>query len=101
MSMRKVRYIGSLPGEVRTEFGPFTRGEAREVTAGQAELLVATRVYEYADSVEQDGEESLSSKNVDELREIAASLEVEGRSGMNKSNLIRAIKDARSQEVSS
>lgn len=43
---------------------------------------------------EQEDEKGLADHTVVELKEIAADLEIEGRSGMNKDELIEAIEDA-------
>lgn len=99
METRDVRYIGSLDG-VRNEWGRFPKGEPVAVPTAAAELLTIQKYFEYADGA-SGVETSLGDRNFEKLREIAADLEIEGRSGMKKAELIEAIESAQTEGGSS
>ncbi|PGF16178.1 hypothetical protein CP556_08675 [Natrinema sp. CBA1119] len=76
-------------------------GDTHEVTEGAAEYLCDDRGFfervqamdvEFTE-VDADDADGLEEKTVDELSDLAAEAEIEGRSGMNKDELIAALRE--------
>lgn len=97
--IQAVRLLGVADAALLHELELRAQNAAREAVLLRGRADLATQVFElvtagYQVEPELDGQD-LESMNVDELQHLAASLDIEGRSGMKKAELIRAIEKER------
>lgn len=98
--IQAVRLLGVADQALLHELQVRAQNSAREAGLLRSRADLATQVYElvttsYQPEPELDEAQNLEDMNVDDLQQLAASLEIEGRSTMKKAELISAIEKER------
>mgnify|MGYP003580047521 CR=1 FL=1 len=98
--IQAVRLLGVADQALKNELELRAQQAAREAGLLRGRADLATQVFElvtanYQPEPELDEHQDYEDMTVDDLQQIAASLDIEGRSSMKKADLIRAIEKER------